>query len=292
MSASDRRSGPGEHGRDRGPHPSDLYREIPPPEPLAPYVDCFWTLHAPRPLRRARRHRVLPDGCSDVIFDLRDPRAGGRAPRHGLRSYVVGAMRTAIVVEHVGTLDLLGVRFRSGGAVPVTGVPAAELTGRVAALGEVIPDWKHLGARLAEARPRSRPGLLGETILERLRRPGAEKDSRVERAVSLIERHDGRIAVGRIAAEVSLSRRHLERLFVREVGTTPKETCRVSRFRSAVRRLHAVRNPSLSEVAHASGYADQSHLTREFQRIGGTTPARYGRTPDVAFVQDEDVTDG
>lgn len=292
MSSSDRRSDSGEGGRDRGPDPSELYREIPPPEPLAPFVDCFWTLRAPRPLRTARRHRVLPDGCSDVIFDLRDPRIGGGAPRHGLRSYVVGTMRTAIVVEHVGSIDLLGVRFRPGGAVPVTGVPAAELTGRLAPLEDVIPGWKHLGTRLAEARPRSRPGLLGEAILERLRRPGAAKDSRVERAVSLIERGDGRIAVGRIAAEVSLSRRHLERLFARDVGTTPKETCRIFRFRSAVRRLHACPDPSLSRVAHVSGYADQSHLTREFRRIGGTTPARYGRTPDVAFVQDEDVTDG
>ncbi|HEX8114570.1 MAG TPA: DUF6597 domain-containing transcriptional factor, partial [Kofleriaceae bacterium] len=43
------------------------YTEIAPPGDLAPYVDRLWlrtTLRAP-----ARVHRVLPDGCADVIVD-------------------------------------------------------------------------------------------------------------------------------------------------------------------------------------------------------------------------------
>jgi AraC family transcriptional regulator len=35
---------------------------------------------------------------------------------------------------------------------------------------------------------------------------------------------------------------------------------------------------SLSEVAYRAGFADQSHLTRVFQRATGMTPARYRAT--------------
>lgn len=45
---------------------------------------------------------------------------------------------------------------------------------------------------------------------------------------------------------------------------------------------------AISEVAHGCGFADQSHLTRQFRRETGLTPAVFRRlaAADVAFVQD------
>ena len=44
------------------------YAEHAPPPDLAPYVACFWTgASSPVPTCRAV-HRVLPDGCVDIIF--------------------------------------------------------------------------------------------------------------------------------------------------------------------------------------------------------------------------------
>ncbi|WP_414882953.1 helix-turn-helix domain-containing protein [Sphingomonas sp. Leaf208] len=42
----------------------------------------------------------------------------------------------------------------------------------------------------------------------------------------------------------------------------------------AARRLLLAGQP-IAEVALDVGYADQSHLTRQFQRIVGVSPARY-----------------
>jgi AraC-like DNA-binding protein len=37
------------------------------------------------------------------------------------------------------------------------------------------------------------------------------------------------------------------------------------------------RGEPIAEVAADVGFVDQSHLTRQFQRVMGTTPARYAQ---------------
>lgn len=256
-----------------------MYREIAPPPQLAPLVACFWRLRAAEPLADVRRKRVLPDGCSDFIFDLGDPSSDPGAPYHGLRSYAVGTMRTAIVVGLTGRVDLLGVRFRPGGLAAVTGVRADELTDRTVPLATLFPAASSLEARLLGAALPARVGIVAAAIEELDPSGRRGPDPRVQRAAALIERSAGAARVDRIAAEVRLSRRQLERLFRAEVGVSPKEACRVARLQAAARRLRSAGPVSLAGVAYGTGFHDQSHMTREFVRLAGVTPAAFAREP-------------
>lgn len=65
--------------------------------------------------------------------------------------------------------------------------------------------------------------------------------------------------------------RQLERRFVRYFGLSPKEWLRVKRFESSLVKL-ADDKESLANVAVDAGYADQSHMTRDYQRTVGFTP--------------------
>lgn len=51
----------------------------------------------------------------------------------------------------------------------------------------------------------------------------------------------------------------------------------MSRRVDLARRLLLGGQPA-GEVATAAGFYDQSHLTRHFKRVLGTTPGRYART--------------
>jgi AraC-like DNA-binding protein len=57
------------------------------------------------------------------------------------------------------------------------------------------------------------------------------------------------------------------------VGLRPKEAARVARFDRARRQLTPATR--LADLAAAHGFADQSHLVREFHAFAGCTPTGW-----------------
>jgi AraC-like DNA-binding protein len=49
------------------------------------------------------------------------------------------------------------------------------------------------------------------------------------------------------------------------------------RFEQVRNALFHRPHASIADLAHALGYVDQSHLSREFKRYSGTTPAAFAR---------------
>jgi len=85
-----------------------------------------------------------------------------------------------------------------------------------------------------------------------------------------------RLDIARCAAEANVHPAHFARVFRRFRGRT------IGAYVSHLRLLEACRKlsesgASLSEIAAASGYADQSHLTRSLARELGTPPGRLRR---------------
>ena len=51
----------------------------------------------------------------------------------------------------------------------------------------------------------------------------------------------------------------------------------MARFQAALGALESRPGASLAGVAHAAGYADQAHLSREFHALSGVAPSLYLR---------------
>lgn len=252
------------------------YREHEPAPQLRPYVECYWTIRG-APAGGVRRDRVLPDGCMDVLFNLGDfPRRDGAAD-HRHRSYVVGAMPRAAVFETAGWLDLVGVRFRAGGAPPYLRTDAHELTGVTAPLAAFWPRTGELEERLAESTGGERIRLLDAVLLDRVRDAvaGEAMDAPVQRVARRLERVASGPGVAGLAGEVGLSERQLRRRFRSAVGLSPKQAHRIARFRRAVRGLVETTAPDPGRVAVRAGYYDQPHFNRDFKALAGVTPLEW-----------------
>ena len=105
----------------------------------------------------------------------------------------------------------------------------------------------------------------------------AQRSRAVADAITFIQANYAReVKLEDVAAAVHLSPFHLARLFKQVTGSSPHQylvQVRVNAARSLLSAGSGQR--SLAEVAAAVGFADQSHLTRQFKRHFGVTPSQF-----------------
>lgn len=80
-------------------------------------------------------------------------------------------------------------------------------------------------------------------------------------------------SIGVLARESGVSAEHASRQFKAYFGVTPTAYRREYRVRRAMRMLG--RGAPSTETAYSCGYADQSHLVKEFRTITGRTPGAF-----------------
>jgi transcriptional regulator GlxA family with amidase domain len=120
-----------------------------------------------------------------------------------------------------------------------------------------------------------------------LRRPGgqpqlsislasqsSEMTSIRELQIWIAEHLETRLSVEDLATHVSMSVRNFERVFTREVGTTPSQYVLQARVEAARRCLERT-DQSLKQVASNTGFATVDGMRRAFVRLLGITPGRY-----------------
>lgn len=117
----------------------------------------------------------------------------------------------------------------------------------------------------------------------------------VAEAWRLLVRTRGRARVRDVARHVALGERQLETLFRAELGVTPRAARGLVRFDAARRQVQRLAlgrgSRTLADVAAQTGYADHSHLVRDFRRFAGTSPTGWVRE-ELGNIQAGGHTDG
>jgi AraC-like DNA-binding protein len=176
--------------------------------------------------------------------------------------------------ETYGSIDL---KLSPLGAYTLTGLPLSELAGACVPLPDVFGrDADRLVACLRAADDWDERFDLLEAFLLRRVTAGPAPDPAVAWAFERLRATRGTARIEALAAELGCSRRYLRDGFLRQVGLPPKTVGRLLRFQHVRERIQGAPE-RWSEVAYAAGYADQSHLNREFRELAGTTPTEFVR---------------
>jgi AraC family transcriptional regulator len=122
---------------------------------------------------------------------------------------------------------------------------------------------------------------MAQTLSAAVRR-GCLASWQRQRVIDYIDAHlDAKLRIAEVAAAIRLSKSHFSRVFRRTLGTSPMAYVAARRIEEA-KRMMVVSDESLAEVALNCGFADQSHLNRQFRRVVGLTPGQWRRSSEGA----------
>ncbi|HET9482935.1 MAG TPA: AraC family transcriptional regulator, partial [Xanthomonadales bacterium] len=243
------------------------------PVDLQRWVRAIWGL-LPSLEATPRSETILPDGCCELVVQTGDaPRAGsaGRCLAVQPLGILHGQLGCALELELPRYTGMVAVRFAPDGLHGLLGIAPAVLGTGAVALDDVFgARGRYLVAGVREAHTFERQV---EHVVRFLR--GVRNDRRQPDWLAVAVAHLARgWRVERVAARCGVTHGTLDRRFLEAVGLRPKQYGSLLRTRRAANALRTGRR-SLSEIALDSGYADQSHMTREFARIVGCTPLQY-----------------
>ncbi len=217
----------------------------------------------------AYEHRVLPDGCIDIVLINDEP------------PMVFGPWTVPFVARlAVGTI-ITGARLRPGHASCLLGMPVSELLNRaipMAALKGALQSMR-LEKVIEQPNAAARRSALAQVLLASVGN-SAPLDQNVLAGIEWLSRHPhGRIE--QLSHWIGISERQLHRRFLAAIGYGPKMFQSVLRFQRLLKTARETSaEQSLADLAASAGYADQAHMTRDVHRFADIRPTMLLRSAE------------
>ena len=269
--------------------PCDAER-VPTPA-LAPYVAALQPYDV---VGEPGVHIGMPSTNLTLVLAVDEPLdvgwAGAPPSRGEFWANVAGLHTGPAEIHHGERQRGVYLDLTPAGARALLGTPGGELSGTLTDLAAVAPDLRHLPEQLAEAPADTWGAVVARALtaaLARREEPGPRAE--VGHALAALTRGE---QVARVADDVGFSRRHLGDLVRAETGVSPAAYRRLARFELSRPLVTAALrgNGTLADAAAGAGYADQSHLTREWNALAGVSPTEWGRR-ELPSVQDDEGPD-
>lgn len=251
------------------------HQEFEPPEELRDTIKCFW--HNTREAGdQPTSFEVMPDGYAEIIFHF----GSGISIAHNghlqpLPSpFIMGLLNQPAIFYTSNRLDVIGIRCFPWTVFDLLGLPSGK---------HGVHVFDHPIARLQPALSQLvQEGKIDEALTEIKQyllsaRSAVAASSMLFKAGVAMQAAKGTMPVSEVAAAAHATVRTLERNFKQSSGYSVKDVSGLMRFEQARNRLWHHPETNLAGLAHELGYTDQSHLSREFKRYSGTTPAAFAR---------------
>lgn len=251
------------------------HQEIEPTEELRSTIKCFWYNRRNYGEERSGIE-VVPDGYSEIIFHF----GSGCSISHNgnlelLPSpFMIGLLNQPVMFYAQHYLEIIGIRCFPWTVFDLLGLQPGK---------DGVRTFEHPIAQLQSALEELvNAGKIDEALAHVQQyflkaQSHIANDSMLFKAGVAMSKAKGTMPVNLVAAAAHVTLRTLERKFKQSSGYSVKDVSGLMRFEQVRNHLWLYPDSPLAGLAQELGYADQSHLSKEFKRYSGTTPAAFAR---------------
>jgi AraC-like DNA-binding protein len=236
------------------------HQEFEPSEELQDAIRCFW--YNRRDVGELESSfEVTPDGYAGSLQPLPSP-------------FMIGLLNQPVVFYTKNRLEIIAIRCFPWTVFDLLGLSSSK--GGVRIIEHPIAQLQSTLNKLIQA------GKIDEAVNEVKQyflnsRTHISTDSLLFKAGVAMRKANGTMPVNQVAASAHTTVRTLERNFKQLSGHTVKDVSALMRFEQVRNQLWLYPDSNLVALAHQFGYTDQSHLSKEFKRFSGTTPASFAK---------------
>ncbi len=246
--------------------------EVAPCEALKPFIRCFWgtVLPVKEFIPNNRDGIIIPDTCMDIIFYVNhsENRSDGVFCGVDDRSFRYAPEKNSANA----LISSFGIRFYAWtAALFAEDKMDGSKNGR-------FPIEKYFSAIRRELEPYifEEHSLLGrkaaaEKVLMKHLRPECA-DSDLLNAIYFMLENDGRVKISDVYAHTAVSEKKLERIFMRNMGISPKAFSSLMRYQLLWQEMVSSRSFDVLDAVEKYGYTDQPHLLNDFKKRHTMTP--------------------
>jgi len=267
------------------------YQTYQPSSDLELIISCYWTLEVPA-AKDVQKQRIVPDGTIEMAFILGDDIKRYTSEEEFIiqpRSMVLGQIIDPFYIEPTGTVNTFAIRFYPYGFANFVSVALKDLAKTETPIemlfGEEVA--KKLEKDIVQATDTKQRIEIIESFLKNKLNDQVMVSNIVtnivRETIDTLLASKGSTSINDILEGDLSKRRQLERMFVKQVGISPKQLGKLIRLQSALKMLLNQEDESLTNIAYNNEYYDQAHFTKDFKEFTGVSPKEFLGNDNMAL---------
>ncbi|MDR4894409.1 MULTISPECIES: AraC family transcriptional regulator [unclassified Chryseobacterium] len=256
---------------------SNIHQEFEVPEELRDTIKCFWYNRRDYG-EELSEFTVLPDGYTEIIFHFGN---GCSISHQGILQalpspFIMGLLNQPALFYAQNQLEIIGIRCFPWAVFDLLGLSSEKTENGVHKFENPVAQLQSaLNDLITQGKMEDAIFQVEQYFLKL--HSQITIDSLLFKAGAAMRKNYGAIPVNQVADSAHTTVRTLERKFKQSSGHTVKDVSGIMRFEQIRNRLWHAPETSIAALAQEFGYTDQSHLSREFKRYSGSTPAAFAR---------------
>ncbi|MEO8535765.1 MAG: helix-turn-helix domain-containing protein [Flavobacterium sp.] len=254
--------------------------QVLPPEELSTYIKHYLFLENKG--NDIQKLRLFSDGNTGVVFSLKSKLISGFI-NYGTQNYLpssflYGQLNGFKDIYSGNEMAIMIVVFQPNGINQLLGITSSELKDSIITIDAIFGrPGIELQEKLAEQITiQGRLNLLND-FFKTLEAKKPQTNQLITNAsLDFITKNKGKFSLKQLVDYTGYTERHIERKFTECVGLNPKKFGNIIKLHNFLKLLkNKTEDTNLTSLSYQAGFADQSHLIKDFKKHTGITPKEY-----------------